>query len=74
MIKHTLTVVALSLVTATGAFAKGHDQSGGADGTPGANAGAETATAAQTLGAAVGKGKDKTGQNRGNSGSANTQE
>ena len=70
----TLATTAFILVTATGAFAKGHDQSQGADGTPGANAGSETAAAAQTLGATLGNGQDKTGKDRGNSGSANNQE
>lgn len=73
-ITKTLTIATFSLVTATGAFAKGHDQSGGADGTPGANAGSETAAPAQTLGATRGNGQDKTDQNRGKSGSANAQE
>ena len=70
----TLTA-ALFTIAATGAFAKGHDQSQGFDGTPGANAGSETAAAAQTLGAALGNGQDKSGKARGNSGQANaTQE
>ena len=66
----TLTV-ALFSIAATGAFAKGHDQSQGADGTPGANAGSETVAAAQTLGATLGNGQDKSGKTRGKSGQAN---
>jgi hypothetical protein len=46
-------VAAFFCIAATGAFAKGHDQSQGVDGTPGANAGSETAAAAQTLGATL---------------------
>ena len=57
-------------VAASGAYAKGHDQSQGADGTPGANTGAETVGAAQTLGAALGNGQDKSGKERGNSANA----
>lgn len=49
-----LTVSAIAVALASGAVAKGHDQSQGADGTPGANAGSETATSAQGLGAANG--------------------
>ena len=62
---------ALFTIAATSAFAKGHDQSQGADGTPGTNAGSETAAAAQTLGAALGNGQDNSGKSRGKSGEAN---
>lgn len=73
-ITKTLTILAFSALTATGAFAKGHDQSQGDDGTPGANAGSETASAAQGLGAGLGNGQDKSDQDRGNSGSANAKD
>lgn len=71
-------IVALALTSALaagGAYAKGHDQGGGpngspADGEPGANAGSETVGAAQTLGAALGNGQDKSGMDRGNSANA----
>ncbi|MEQ6249917.1 hypothetical protein ABMC89_13570 [Sulfitobacter sp. HNIBRBA3233] len=66
----TFAAAAVVAIAATSAFAKGHDQSNGADGEPGKNAGAETATSAQGLGAAVGNGQDKGGMDRGSSADA----
>jgi hypothetical protein len=61
--------LAIGVATAPGAFAKAHDQ--GQTATPGANVGAETVTAAQTLGGKRGNGKGPgdtpAGANPGNS-------
>ena len=69
--KNTITTATfITLLAAGGAIAKGHDQSGGADGEPGANAGAETAAPAQGLGSALGNGTDQSGKERGKSANA----
>ncbi|SIS96957.1 hypothetical protein SAMN05421759_10832 [Roseivivax lentus] len=70
-----LTVLTLTAALAAGsAIAKGHDQGAGPNGSPetpaGQNAGAETASAAQTLG----KGKSTDGGPSGKSGDANAQD
>ena len=64
----TLTLIVFTTALATGALAKGHDQSGTA--TPGANVGSETVSSAQTLGAARGNGQDNSGKTRGKSAQA----
>ena len=64
-------LTSLTLIAAGAAMAKGHDQSGTES--PGANVGAETVGPAQTLGAALGNGKDNSGKERGNSANAGRQ-
>ncbi len=68
--KKLTTVMLATVLTAGTAFAKGHDQSNGADGEPGANTGSETAGPAQGLGAAKGNGQDNSGMGRGKSAEA----